>query len=182
MAKFEILSGKALANAIAGRAKAVETFTQREHQLAFSALHHVELHSDPKYLNALYAVTPANYRTGLRNWATALGKVSFNSESKEFEYSKGKKSDMEKAADIAPANFEKEKGKAREEAEFDEAAFLEKVVAKMTEKGASPRVLQAVKGALTLAKTPVSAPVEKAPAKVAKVAKPETAQPEQIAA
>ena len=166
MAKFVVLTGSKLNSAISGFGKTVSTFAEREHQLAFSALNHVELHNDPKYLNALYAVTPVNYRKGLVSWSTAYGKVAFNAETRAFEYSKGKKSDMVTAMEIAPANYEKAAGKGKPKADFDEVKYLERVVAKMTEEGASPRVLQAVKGALTLAKTP--APAIEAPAKPAK--------------
>lgn len=154
MAKFQVLTGSKLNNAINGFSKAVATFAEREHQLAYSALNHVELHNDPKYLNALFNVTPANYRNGLKSWATALGKVTFNAETRMFEYAKGKVSDMTTAMEVAPANYEKAKGKQRAPAAFDEVAFLERMVKKMEEEGASPRVLQAVKGALTLAKSP----------------------------
>lgn len=176
MAKFVVLTGSKLNSAISGFGKTVSTFAEREHQLAFSALNHVELHNDPKYLNALYAVTPVNYRKGLVSWSTAYGKVAFNAETRAFEYSKGKKSDMVTAMEIAPANYEKAAGKGKPKADFDEVKYLERVVAKMTEEGASPRVLQAVKGALTLAKTP--APAIEAPAKPAKQ---KTAKPVQQA-
>lgn len=108
MATFNILTGAALAKAIAGQGKAVATFTAREHQLAYSALNHVELHNDPKHLNALFDVTPANYRRGLVSWATAFGKVTFDPKTKAFVYAKGKASDLEKALDIAPANYARE--------------------------------------------------------------------------
>ncbi|THK33468.1 hypothetical protein EHS39_36270 [Ensifer sp. MPMI2T] len=182
MAKFEILTGKKLKNAIAGRGKAVATFTEREHQLAYSALYHVEMHSCASHLNALLEVTPANYRRGLVSWATAFGKVKFDTEARAFEYAKDKKSDMEKALEVAPANYEKAKGADKAKTAFDEVAYLERVVKKLDEEGADPRVLQAVKGALTLAKTPaIVAPAKQEKAKAPK-AKPEQQQPEVAAA
>ncbi|MCO5730095.1 hypothetical protein [Rhizobium sp. SSA_523] len=177
MAKFQVLTGAKLNNAINGFGKTVATFAEREHQLAYSALNHVELHNDPKYLNALYTVTPVNYRKGLVSWSTAFGKVSFNAESRVFEYAKGKTSKMDEAMEIAPANYEKSKGKPRDEKTFDEVKYLEKVVQTLTEKNADPRVLQAVKGALTLAKTPAAAIVEPAPQKPAKPAKVKAVKP-----
>lgn len=175
MAKFVVLTGSKLNSAISGFGKTVSTFAEREHQLAYSALNHVELHNDPKYLNALYAVTPVNYRKGLVSWSTAFGKVSFNTESRAFEYAKGKTSKMTEAMEIAPANYEKAAGKAKAKGDFDEVKYLEKVVAKLEEEGASPRVLQAIKGALTLARTPAAAIVT--PAKAEKPAKVKAAKP-----
>ena len=175
MAKFQVLAGKALASAIAGRAKAVATFTEREHQLAYSALNHVELHNDAKYLNALFDVTPANYRKGLVSWATAFGKVSFDSKERAFAYAKGKKSDMDQAMEIAPANYEKAKGE-KPKAAFDEVTYLERVIKKMDEEGASPRVMQAMKGVLAVAKSAhLTVAAESKPARQAKPqVKPET--------
>lgn len=174
MAKFQVLTGSKLNNAINGFGKTVSTFSEREHQLAYSALNHVELHNDPKYLNALFAVTPVNYRKGLVAWSTAFGKVTFNKETRAFEYAKGKASKMDDAMEIAPANYEKQAGdgKAKENS-FNEVKYLEKVIAKLEEEKADPRVLQAVKGALTLARTP-AAPAAPAAAKPAKPAKPAT--------
>ena len=60
MTKFTVLSGSAIGKAIVSFGKAIGTFKAREHQLAFSAINHVDLHNDPKYLNALYTATPAN--------------------------------------------------------------------------------------------------------------------------
>lgn len=114
MTTFNILKGSALGKAIAGQGKAVATFTAREHQLAYSALSHMEPASegkapsnDPKYINALYAVTPANYRRGLVDWACAFGRVTFDKSKGEFAYAKGKKADLDGALKVAPANFAK---------------------------------------------------------------------------
>lgn len=182
MAKFQVLTGKALSTAIAGRAKAVATFTEREHQLAYSALNHVELHSDPKYLNALFDVTPANYRKGLVSWATAFGKVSFDVKERAFAYAKGKKSDMDSALEIAPANYEKQAGK-KAASTFDEVVYIERALKKLEEENASFRVIQAMKGVLQIAKSAhLTVAAEQKPAKVKTAkAKPEAA-PEAIAA
>ena len=171
MAKFQVLTGSKLNSAINGFGKTVATFSEREHQLAYSALNHVELHNDPKYLNALYAVTPVNYRKGLVSWSVAFGKVSFDKAAGAFTYVKGKASKMEEAMNVAPAAYERAAGKETTKSAFDEVKYLERVIAKMEEEGASPRVLQAVKGALTLARTPV---IVQAPAKVEKPAKAKT--------
>lgn len=153
MAQFQILTGKALSSAIAGRAKAVATFTEREHQIAYSALHHVELHNDPKYLNALYAVTPVNYRKGLRAWSQAFGKVKFDDATSAFAYVPGKTSNMEGALETAPANFEKAGGKKKDAGEFDEIAYLERALKKLEDNKASTRTITAMKGVLTVAKS-----------------------------
>ena len=173
MTAFQILTGSALKSAIAGRAKAAASFTEREHQLAASCLMHVEQHSCPSHLNALYQATPTNYRAGLVAWSTAFGRVAFDKSTGAFTFAKGKKTDVDGLLAIAPANFEKQaKASARAEKEFDVAAYLAKVVDTLTNKDADPRILQAVKGALNLAKMP--APVEKAekPAKAPKATKP----------
>lgn len=178
MANFQVLTGSKLGNAIKGFGKTVATFSEREHQLAFSALNHIELHNDEKYLNALFAVTPANYRKGLVSWATAFGKVSFDADERVFKLAKSKKSDMEQAMQIAPANYEKAKN-ATAEVTFDEQKYLEGVVKKLTDKGADPRVLQAVKGALNLYKVNQIAAVKKE--KAAKTPAAPAATQEQVA-
>ena len=78
MATFNVLKGAALGKAISGQGKAIATFTAREHQLAYSAIAHLDEHNDVKYLNALYDVTPVNYRAGLRAWAAAFSKAKFD--------------------------------------------------------------------------------------------------------
>lgn len=160
MTAFQILTGSALKSAIAGRAKAAASFTEREHQLAASCLMHVEKHSCPSHLNALYQATPTNYRAGLASWSAAFGRVVFDKSTGAFTFAKGKKTDVDGLLAIAPANFEKQAKSARTEKEFDVAAYLAKVVDTLTNKDADPRVIQAVKGALNLTKMP--APVAKA--------------------
>ncbi|MCM0751527.1 hypothetical protein DEA98_09985 [Brucella pseudogrignonensis] len=76
MANFKVLKGNALGKAIEGRGEAIATFTEKEHQLAYSAIAHLDEHNDAKYVNALYAVTPVNYRAGLRAWVGALQRRS----------------------------------------------------------------------------------------------------------
>ncbi len=107
MATFKIITGKALSNAISGRAKDVATFKQREHELAASCLHHVDKHSDVIHLNSLLNVTPANYRRGLILWAVAFGKVTYDAKERVFAFAKGKKSDLTGAESVAPADYEK---------------------------------------------------------------------------
>lgn len=149
--KFAVLTGKALKTAIAGRAKTVATFTEREHQLAYSALMHVENHHDACHVNALLNVTPVNYKAGLIAWCKAFGKVTFDSKESTFTYSKKKESDMESAGQIAPANFQKEKGK-RSTPAFDEVKQLERVLKQFNENKASTIVIKAIESALTVAK------------------------------
>lgn len=170
MAQFNVLKGAALGKAIAGQGKAIATFTAREHQLAYSALSHLDEHNDAKYLNALYAVTPANYRGGLRGWAMAFGKASFDTEKGEFGYAKGKKSDLEKAMEVAPANYAKESKGGNAEQPFDEIDYLEKTLKRLQDKGASVQTIKAMEGVVRVAKgtalTVIKA--EKAAAKVPK--------------
>lgn len=118
MANFSVIKGAALGKAIAGQGKAIATFTAREHQLAYSALVHMEAQDDKpasndvKYLNALLEVTPANYRAGLIGWATAFGRVSYDAKERVFAYAKGKTADLEGAMNVAPANYAKDSNKA----------------------------------------------------------------------
>lgn len=111
MATFAILTGKKLASAIAGFGKVAATFTEKTHQLAYSALNHVEQHHDACYVQSLYEATPVNYRSAIVNWATNFGKVTFDATTLTFSYAKGKKSDMEGAMDVSPADFKKESSK-----------------------------------------------------------------------
>jgi hypothetical protein len=114
MATFKILSGKSLKSAIAGYGKSVSTFTEKTHQLAYSAINHVEEHHDAIYCNALYEATPSNYRAALVIWFKAFGKVTFDSNEKAFTYSKGSKSDLPTALTVSPADYAKgESTKAR---------------------------------------------------------------------
>lgn len=130
MTKFAIITGKALANAIKGRAAQVETFKEREHQLATSCLHHVEQHSDPVHLNGLLAVTPANYRRGLVLWAVAYGKVTYDAKERVFTFAKSKKSDLTAAESVAPADYEKATKEGGEKTPKTLLEKLESVAAK----------------------------------------------------
>ncbi|MDR6954137.1 hypothetical protein J2X65_003505 [Ancylobacter sp. 3268] len=182
MTKFTILTGAAIGKAIAGFGKAIETFKAREHQLAFSALNHVDMHNDPKYLNALYAATPANYRGGLRLWATHFGAVKFDekAESGPFVYAKGKTADMEGAMNTAPADFVKsQKGDAADKA-FDMVVELERLLKRAGDKGAGLRELNAVKLAISSLKG--AEIVSAKPAPIVKKAKPAAVAEVQAAA
>lgn len=106
-APFKILSGKSLKNAIAGYGKKAATFSQATHQLAYSAINHVDEHNCASHINALYQATPTNYRGALRQWACHFGKVKFVTESMTFEYNKSAKSDLEGALSISPADYTK---------------------------------------------------------------------------
>ncbi|WP_210321128.1 hypothetical protein [Aquibium microcysteis] len=113
MAKFEVLTGKALKAKVAGFGKRAATFSADMHQLAFSALQHVEDHHDPVYCTQLFQAMPTNYQASLKNWFTAFGKVTFNRDAMAFAYAKGKASDMAKAMDVSPAEFQRAKGAAK---------------------------------------------------------------------
>lgn len=161
MAQFEILSGKSLKSAIAGRGAAIATFTQREHQLAVSALAHLDAHNDVIYVQALYDMSPANYKPSLRKWFVEFGKCGFKANDDgnggAFTYSKSKASNIDEAMKIAPANFEKggkEGGADGEAKDFDEAKYLEGVLKALEKKGGSARVIAAMEGVLKVARGP----------------------------
>lgn len=160
MAKFAIITGKALKNAIAGRGAQIATFTEREHQLAVSALNHLDQHNDPIYVQALYDMSPANYKRGLRMWFLEFGKCTFKAaetgQGGTFVYAKSKPSNLDGAMEIAPANFEKAAKESTSEAKaFSVTDYLAKVVEKLTKEGVDQRVIRAVEGAHKVATGPV---------------------------
>ncbi|NEH72287.1 hypothetical protein [Rhizobium leguminosarum] len=160
MAQFAIITGKALKNAIAGRGAQIATFTQREHQLAVSALAHLGEHNDVIYVQALYDMSPANYQRGLRLWFCEFGKCTFKANESGkggvFVYAKSKATDIEGAMKVAPANFEKEAKEGTTEAKaFSVTDYLAKVVEKLTKEGADVRVIRAIEGAQKVAAGPV---------------------------
>lgn len=163
MSNFAVLTGAAIGKAIASFGKQIATFKAREHQLAYSALNHVEMHNDPKYLNALYAATPANYRAGLRAWSAAFGRVSFDdkAESGPFVYAKGKTADMDGALAVAPADYVKAQKAETAEKAFDEVVELEKIIKRFAEKGATMRTLNSLKLALSQARLGLAPEAEK---------------------
>lgn len=116
MTAFAILTGKALKGAIANYGKTAATFAERTHQLAYSALLHVENHHDAVYCNAIFTATPKNYRGALVSWFKAFGKVSFDSAKSEFVYSKGRKSDLPTALTVSPADYAKAKSDTTDKA------------------------------------------------------------------
>ncbi len=160
MAQFAILSGKALKTAIAGRGAQIATFTQREHQLAVSALAHLGDNNDPIYVQAIYDMSPSNYRTGLRLWFCEFGKCTFkvaeNGKGGTFILAKKRETNLDGAMKVAPANFAKEVNAATTPAkEFSASEYLAKVVEKLTKENADPRVIRAVEGAMKVAAGPI---------------------------
>lgn len=151
MTTFTVLKGKALSAAIKGRAKVASTFTEREHQLAYSALAHVDEHHDVIYVQRLLEVTPKNYQPGLIAWATAFGKCKYDRKAEQFSYVKSKKSDLPAAMKVAPANYQKA-ATAKTQAAFDEVKALESVIAKFEKNKASTVTVRALKAALAIAK------------------------------
>ena len=154
MAKFEILTGAKLGKAINARGAAIATFKEREHQLAYSALNHVEMHGDPKYLNALLEITPANYRAGLVKWSVAYGKVTFDPKALTFAPAMKKKSDLEAAMQVAPADYTKE-SKGKKTATFNEVKAIQRLIDKCKEEGVNSRTIAALEGVLKVAAGPV---------------------------
>ncbi len=161
MAQFAIITGKALKTAIAGRGAQIATFTQREHQLAVSAIAHLGEHNDVIYVQALYDMSPANYQRGLRLWFCEFGKCTFKAndigKGGTFVLAKSKASDIDGAMKVAPANFEKESAASSSAAatEFNVTDYLAKVVEKLTKEGADVRVIRAIEGAKKVAAGPV---------------------------
>ncbi len=160
MAQFAILSGKALKTAIAGRGAQIATFTQREHQLAVSALAHLGENNDPIYVQAIYDMSPSNYRTGLRLWFCEFGKCTFkvaeNGKGGTFVLAKKRETNLDGAMKVAPANFAKEVNAATTPAkDFSASEYLAKVVEKLTKENADPRVIRAVEGAMKVAAGPI---------------------------
>lgn len=155
MAQFSVLKGKGIAKAIAGFGAKAATFSQLMHQIAYSALNHVEEHHDACYVQQFYDAAPVNYRAMLVTWFTNFGRVSFDAKALTFTYAKSKKSDMDGALAVSPAEFQKESkgGAAKEDT-------VEKVIASMMtrleairDKGTKidPRIMQAAKGLVLLA-------------------------------
>ncbi|QPC87131.1 hypothetical protein GA830_10535 [Mesorhizobium sp. NBSH29] len=158
MTNFAILTGKTLAARIAGFGKVSATYAKATHQLAYSALNHVELHHDAKYMNALFNATPANYRNALVKWAVAFGKVAFDPKAGAgFTYAKAKVSDMPGAMKISPADFVKDSTKST--AEFDEMKRLESMIKLFREKGASKKMVKALEGVQRMFTGETAAPV-----------------------
>ncbi|MBR2689182.1 MAG: hypothetical protein IKE42_15120 [Aquamicrobium sp.] len=124
MTAFAILTGKSLKNAVANYGKTAATFTEKTHQLAYSAINHVEQHHDAIYCNAIYSATPKNYRAAVVKWMTAFGKVAFDAIKLVFTYSKGKKSDLPAAFVVSPAEYEKAKGATENKAK---AALIDRI-------------------------------------------------------
>lgn len=120
---IRILEGKALSSAIKSAGKSAATFSKLMHEVAYGAILHCEKHTDATYVNLAYDTMPGNYRTMVRQWFEHFGKCSFDAASMKFTYSKGKKSDLETALAVSPADFKKEKAPKDQE----KPAFMERV-------------------------------------------------------
>lgn len=183
MTAFAILSGKSLKAAIAGYGKIAATFTEKTHQLAYSAINHVEEHHDAIYCNALYNATPANYRAALVTWMKDFGKLTFDATTKAFTYNKAKKSDLPTALTVSPAEYAK--AASTKATNFDEVKQLESLIKKFEEKKATPAVLNALRGVLRIAQgkgAPAAENVVAAPTLVkARKAKAAKAKPVAVA-
>ncbi len=196
MAQFAVLKGKGIAKAISGFGAKAATFGQLVHQIAYSALDHVEEHHDACYVQQFYNAAPINYRAMLVTWFTNFGRVAFDAKSLTFTYAKSKKSDMEGALAASPAEFQKDaKGgaaKGDDTVEKAVASLITRLEAIADKTSVDPRVMQAAKGLQRLVSGQVQAEgkpkvvkAEKAkPAKVkkAKAAPAETPAAEGIAA
>lgn len=97
------------------------------HIAACSCINHIELHGDVTLLNRLVAAMPKGSRVNaLREFSEAFGKVVFNTESKEFDYSKKKVTLLEEAMATSWTEFKPEQ--AYQAMDFD--AELAKVLKK----------------------------------------------------
>lgn len=193
MAQFSVLKGKNISKAIAGFGAKAATFSALVHQIAYSALDHVEQHHDACYVQQFYDAAPVNYRAMLVNWFTNFGRVTFDAKALTFTYAKSKASDMDGAMAVSPADFQKEKkGGASEKTDTQEKVLASAItrLEAIREKGGKvdPRVIQAIKGALAIVEgkadaKPTLIKAEK-PAKAKKAAKaaPATETPEAVAA
>jgi hypothetical protein len=153
MAQFQVLEGKKIAGAIKGFGAKAATFSTLVHQIAYSAINHVEQHHDAIYCNAFYNALPVNYRKMVTDYMTAFGKVSFDAKELVFAYSKGKKSDLETALTVSPAEFQRQKKAGMERVDTVEkalASFLTRLQAIKDKSGLDPRVLSAAKGIAAL--------------------------------
>ncbi len=160
---FKVLTGSKLKAAIAGYGKTVATFSARTHQLAFSAISHVDLHHCPSHLNALYQATPTNYRGAIRKYACAFGKVEFDKDSMSFTYKKDGKSDLDAALTVSPADYEKETKTGAPKATSDLLTRLERLAKKELESDAGQHDLaQALQNFVTLQRRAAIQPVTKA--------------------
>lgn len=186
MAKFQVLTGKAIAKAINSFEKTAATFAEKTHQIAYSALAHVEEHHDVIYLQALFSATPMNYRKAIVDWATGLGKVTFDAKALTFAYAKGKASDMATAFDVSPAEYARTTKGLKAQKSLMERA--ERMFAKAIEDESATRedkaFAKAMANAVALYKRSLTQkPAAPAKAKpVAKLVKAKAAAPEAVAA
>jgi len=132
-----IITGSKLGNAIKSHGKAAATFREREHVLAASALNHLQEHGGVEHIQALYEMTPSNYRPALRQWATEFGRCTFKAIDEKtkkplnvFVYAKGKAGNMAGALAISPAEFAKSP-KARVPGEFDYVAKVDALASRI---------------------------------------------------
>ena len=76
---------------------------------ACSALNHCAEHNDPIYINRLIESMPKGSRVNaLREFIAKFGNVIYNEETKEFNYQKGKKADIEGAMESMWTEFKPE--------------------------------------------------------------------------
>ncbi len=126
-----LLVGSKLGNAIKSHGKAAATFAQSQHLYGASALNHLQDFGGVEHLQALYEVTPMNYRPALKAWALEFGRCKFVTKDaktgatvNKFAYDSKKKGDIEGALKISPAEFAKAPA-ARVPGAFDYVAKLE---------------------------------------------------------
>jgi hypothetical protein len=152
---FTVLEGKKIAGAIKGFGKKCATFSGLVHQIAYSAINHVEAHHDAIYCNAFYNALPVNYRKMVADYMTAFGKVTFDSKDLTLTYAKSKKSDLESALTVSPADFQKTKKAGGEKVDTVEkalASFLTRLEAIKDKSGLDPRVIAAAKAIANIGK------------------------------
>ncbi len=132
-----LIAGKNLKSAINAYGKQAATFAEKMHQLAASAVAHLNAHNELCYVQQLYDATPLNFRPVLREYIVNFGKVKFNAiDAKtkapvnKFELSTGKK--LPENAEsvmltVTPSEFAKaaKSGNAADPKKYDAKAKLE---------------------------------------------------------
>lgn len=177
MANFRILEGKSLKAAIKGASAKIATFAQLQHELCYGAALHLENHNDAIYVQSVYDMMPSNYKGTVREWFTAFAKCKFNAKENKFELAAGKESDMTSALNISPAEYQKTVKAPKADSVFDELAYLQKVLKKLNDSGASAKAVRGIEATLRALTTPAveeTAKIVKKPVK--KPAKAQAAQ------
>lgn len=138
---MNVIPANKLTSAINSVAKAGAKFSIQLHNVAYSCLAHIDASGDVRPLQRLLDTIGGKVTKGaIVEWAKRFGRVKVEyaeddtaKASPLFKYAKGKESDLEGAALIAPMDFKAEG--AGNKAEFDLAAKLTAVVKAASKEG-----------------------------------------------